>query len=1822
MKKIQFIAVMICFSLTSYAQSDTAFWFAAPDVSSHGNFDRPIHLRIAAYQQPCNVTISQPAGGGLPTQVISIPANTMQSVNLTAWINSIECGPGNLIQNKGIKISSDNIIAVYYEVNANGPNPELFALKGKNSLGNEFYISSQYALSNSLVHTPRPISSFNIVATDDNTTVAITPTNAIVGHAANVPFSIVLNRGQTYAAIATSAAAAQHLHGSYVTSSKPVAITLADDLLEGGPVYGGVCQDLAGDQTIPINILGNEYIAVRSNLSAPYDKLYITATQNTTAITQDGVFVMNLNAGQSTELSMPGNTSYIQSSAPVYAYQLSGIGCEVGSTLLPKITCTGSSAVSVARSTNESLILTLLIKNGGQSGFLVNNVPAVINAGQFNVVPNTGGLWYYAKVNLPLANYPNGSVVRVTNTLDIFQLGVFQGGVLSGTAVGYFSDYNTLTAEASTTTQTLCIDSTIRLFANFIASATYSWTGPNEFTSSLQNPVISNATTLHSGTYNLTITVPGCGTYSDAVSVTVNTCSATIINDYTPVMGLNICTNVLHVEDGTAFIVGDTVLLIQMKGAVVDSTNTSAFGAIIDYKNAGNYEYNYVKSKTGNAIELSNTLTRQYDIPNGKVQLIRVPYYTDLTTTDILTCLPWDGNKGGILAFNVQNTLTLNKDVTVSGRGFRGGVNTNTAQNTLACNQADYFYNTTATQSGKKGEGIALIGSTKLNGKGKAGNGGGGGNGHNSGGGGGSNASAGGLGGYQLDNCGSAPFDNRGIGGSALTYSNAINKIFLGGGGGAAHYDGAFGSGFYSNGGNGGGIILINANSLVSNNHTFTAKGTTGEDCLLAGFPCNHDGMAGGGAGGTIILGINTFVDNNVQNVSGGKGANLEVYNAAAGKVGPGGGGSGGVVWFKTAGLPANTTVQNTGGANGVIVPASNDPWGATSGSAGVNLFNLVVPVSTVPFQKNIDSVRIKDSILSCNDFDFKGLAYINSSPVASWQWYFGDGGQATTQNTTHAYATAGLYTVKLIVTDINGCMDSVLTNVNALPAVTADAGSDVSICTNGSASVMLNGTAVGGPYSWSPAIYLDNPSIANPTATISSTTTFYLNVTGSPTCNAIDSVVITINPVPLVDTRTDTAICRNYPLVLHTSSNATAFQWSPAANVSDPNIASPDYTGNTSGWLYVTASFASGCSATDSLYVTVNPAPVVDARTDTAICIASPLVLTTNSDATTFQWTPAASVSNPAIASPDYISTTSGWVYVTGYFASGCSATDSLYVTVNPVPFVTTRPDTAICRSYPLVLSTGSNATNFQWSPAANVSNPNIANPNFTGSSSGWMYVTASFASGCAATDSLYVTVNPTPFVDTRPDTAICRGATLTLTTSSDATFIQWTPVTAVSTPNFPSPQYISTTSGWVYVTGYFASGCAATDSLYVTVNPVPLVNTRVDTSICRSSPLVLTTSSNAASYQWSPAGAVSNPGIASPNYIDNVSQWVYVTGTTLGCSATDSLYVTVNPLPVVQTIADTTLCQDITITLTTTGAQAYSWSPTVGLSNPAIASPVFTGNTGQTYTVTGTDVNGCRNTDMVIINVSTPIVFKQPPAFTMCEQRAVRLDGNNGNQATYLWSPATYLSNATIINPVANPPQTTLYSVLVTDKQCGTDSIFTTLLTVVPAPVINARKSNDIDCAFRSATLFAGGGNQYIWSPATGLSNPNIANPVAIPAGTQTYTVLVTDATGCTNTDSVTVVNKRAASLARYMPNAFTPDGNGINDCYGLKNWMYIQQLQFYIFNRYGEQVFGTANPNACWDGTYKGKPALAGTYVYVIKAKTDCGLEEQKGTFILIR
>ncbi len=514
-------AIIICllyFSTIAHSQADTSFWFAAPELlnsfAGSSQEDRPIVLNISSYDQAATVTVSQPASGGMPTQTFTINPNTNYSIDLTNWIDNIECKPANAILNNGLKISSTAKISVYYEVNANGTNPDLFSLKGKNALGTNFWISSQTIFSN----RSGCYSSFNIVATENNTTVTINPSNNIVGHTAGSPFTITLNKGQTYAATAISEAASLHLQGSHVTSNKPIAITLSDDEISVGPSFGG-CQDLGGDQTVPTNIIGNEYIAIKGELNAPFDKVYLMAVSNGTIINQDGNYLTTMNAGQSFEASIAASSSYFQSSNQFYAYHLSGIGCEVGTAILPKINCTGSSGISFRLTSNENLYVTILVKNGGQNNFLVNGSSGIIKASDFFSVPGTSNNWYAAKVSL---NYGVGSLIRVTNTSHLFHLGLLQGGTSSGTGFGYFSDFAVIKAEAKSNGTLLCNGSSLQLFTDTLAGAIYSWKGPNGFAASTPVTSIANVTSINTGQYILTATFPSCSTSSDTLSITIN----------------------------------------------------------------------------------------------------------------------------------------------------------------------------------------------------------------------------------------------------------------------------------------------------------------------------------------------------------------------------------------------------------------------------------------------------------------------------------------------------------------------------------------------------------------------------------------------------------------------------------------------------------------------------------------------------------------------------------------------------------------------------------------------------------------------------------------------------------------------------------------------------------------------------------------------------------------------------------------------------------------------------------------------------------------------------------------------------------------------------------------------------------------------------------------------------------------------------------------------------------------------------------------------------------------------------------------------------
>jgi gliding motility-associated-like protein len=244
-------------------------------------------------------------------------------------------------------------------------------------------------------------------------------------------------------------------------------------------------------------------------------------------------------------------------------------------------------------------------------------------------------------------------------------------------------------------------------------------------------------------------------------------------------------------------------------------------------------------------------------------------------------------------------------------------------------------------------------------------------------------------------------------------------------------------------------------------------------------------------------------------------------------------------------------------------------------------------------------------------------------------------------------------------------------------------------------------------------------------------------------------------------------------------------------------------------------------------------------------------------------------------------------------------------------------------------------------------------------------------------------------------------------------------------------------------------------------------------------------------------------------------------------------------------------------------------------------------------------------------------------PTHATICQQESLVLSASGGDEYTWLGRDNSIIDSSASIKVL--PAASQKYRVRITEYACNITDTFTIPVQVNELPVPAVSKSNDIDCIHGKAVLHATGGNSYNWNNGPGISNLNahVVSPVVEPSNTTTYYVDVTNNKGCRVKDSVTVQVDFAKPISRYpMPNAFSPNNDGRNDCFGLKGWGRIQNLEMEVYNKWGQRVFATTDPSLCWDGRFNGVIQPTGGYVYSIKAATTCGLVYQKGVVMLVR
>jgi gliding motility-associated-like protein len=331
----------------------------------------------------------------------------------------------------------------------------------------------------------------------------------------------------------------------------------------------------------------------------------------------------------------------------------------------------------------------------------------------------------------------------------------------------------------------------------------------------------------------------------------------------------------------------------------------------------------------------------------------------------------------------------------------------------------------------------------------------------------------------------------------------------------------------------------------------------------------------------------------------------------------------------------------------------------------------------------------------------------------------------------------------------------------------------------------------------------------------------------------------------------------------------------------------------------------------------------------------------------------------------------------------------------------------------------------------------------------------------------------------------------------------------------------------------------------------------------------------------------------------------------------------VTVNIPATLVITPDTTLCENTSLQLNVSGGQNYIWSPAALLNNPGISNPIAQPTQATKFIVVGKDANQCDVTASVQVNMEQIPVFKKPANVSTCSGIPILLNGNNDPKLLYIWTPADNLDNPAGPAPQAILNQSTDFSVVMTDQVCPQyTSTYTVHVNVNQTPEVRASRSNDIDCSNLISTLSASGANSYSWQPSSNLSNPEIASPIAKLAATTRFIVKGISDEGCSSFDSVTIVVMKTGQNAFSVPNAFTPNGDNLNDCFGIRNWGSVTLRQFTIYNRWGQKVFETNDPNACWDGTFQGVMQPAGGFVYLIRASSFCGDVVKKGNLLLIR
>ncbi|MDQ3110906.1 MAG: gliding motility-associated C-terminal domain-containing protein [Bacteroidota bacterium] len=1719
------------------AQRGNEFWLAPPDITDLHNTPggEPLYVIVSSAGAASTVTIDQPANGAFVPIVVTVQANKSRRINLTAFKTSLETRPTNTIVNTGLHITSTTPITAYYEC-ANTNNTDIWALKGPNALGREFYIPmhkhAPFFNEASFAAPHQAFASFDICATQNATQVTIYTPVAVDGHAALTQFTITLNRGQTYSCGWTGANWQQpstHPSGAVVLSDKDVVVSLKDDS-DHNP--SGGCYDIMGDQLVPVSVVGTDYIAVKGSLNNTGDEsVILMATQNNTQVFLDGAAtpVATLFAGEYYRVDIDylsasiNNAVYIRCTKPAYAIHVTGFGCEMGQALLPPLNCAGSTQLNFVRDDAQTFYITLLCRAAAINAFTITGPgTATIPPASFVTVPGTAGVWMAARIQYNTTQVPVDSTFIVTNSVDVFALGVVNGGASSGCKYGYFSEFVAPIAVNAGIDRTICANTTVTL-----AGAVSGGTTTGQWASNGTGTFTPNNTTLNAvytpsagdaalGSVILTLTSTGaCNPVSDPMTLTITPApTANAGADQTK------CRNNANTSLSGSVTVATGGVWTGGAGTFTPSNNVlnpvytptagelTAGSVLLVLTTTGNGICNPVSDNvliTFTPSPIVNAGSDQTKCGNNAVTTLA-------GSVTIATGGVWTGGGGSF----APNSTALNASYTPSAAEITAGNVTLTLTSTGngTCNQVTdqvtiFFTSSPTANAGPDQTKCANNAATTLAGGITIATGG---------------QWTGGLGTFAPTsatlNATYTPTAAEIAGGSlTLTLSTTGNGTCN-----AATDQVTI---FFTP------APTVNAGpnqTVCSNNSVATLSGS---------FTTSTGAAWTGGAG--------TFSPNNTT-------MNATYAPTAA---------------ERTAGT-VTLTLTTTG--NGTCTAVSDQ---------------MVITITPSP------TANAGPDQTKCGNNAATTLA--GGVIVATGgQWTGGAGSFSPNNSALNAVYTptageisSGNVTLTLTTTGNGSCnpvTDQVTIFFSSSP--TANAGADQTKCANNATTTLAGSVTIASGGQWTGGLGTFTPNNNTLSATYTPTAseisggsiTLTLTTTGNGTCTAVtDQMTIFFTPAPTVNAGPDQTICSNNSVVTLSGSFTTAggAAWSGGAGTFTPNNTTmsatytPTAAERAAGTLTLTLTTTGNgtCTAvTDQMVITITPSPTANAGPDQTKCGNNPNTTLAGSVtvASGGVWSGGAGTFTPSTAALNAVYTpTAGEIaggsvtltLTTTGNGTCVAVTDQVTIFFSAPPTANAGADQTKCANNAITTLAGSVtvATGGQWTGGLGTFTPNNNALSATyaptaaevaGGSITLTLTTTGNGTCVAVTDQMTIFFTPAPTVNAGPGIIVCaNNATATLngafTTASGAA---WTGGAGTFSPNNTTmnatytPTAAEITAGTVTLTLTSTGNgtcTAVSDQVVITITTAPTVNAGLNISSCANNAAVSLNGQvfNAGGGVWSGGGGTFFPNNTTLNatYTANAAEisagTVTLTLTSSGngsCSAvTDQVVISYAPSPIANAGADQSVCgNNSTVSLNgfVNFCAGGQWTGGLGLFSPSAnaLNATYTPTAGEvaagfvTLTLTTTGNGACLpvTDQMTIIYTASPTVDAGLAQTACANNSSVVLNGSFTVASGGIWSGGlgSFTPNNTIMGATYTPSAAEitagtvmLYLTTTGNGTClaVTDSM---LITITTAPVVNAGADettcvNNLNIALSGSV--SGPTNTGAWTTSgTGTFVPNNTN------------------------------------------------------------------------------------------------------------------------------